>query len=57
MILSEHPYHGNEGLIRTYSDDAGKVLLQAETGAVYDEAIDTFPPRFTYTEIQTASAQ
>ena len=57
MILSEHPYNGNKKLIRTYSDDAGKALLQAETGAVYTEAIDIFPPRFTYTEIPRASEQ
>lgn len=56
MILTEHPYKGNKKLIRTYSDDADKVLLQAETGAVYDEAIDTFPSRFTYTEISGGSA-
>lgn len=56
MILTEHPYNGNKKLIRTYSDDADKALLQNETGAVYDEAIDTFPPRFTYTEISGASA-
>ena len=52
MILSEYPYKGNKRLIRTYSDDAGKALLQAETGRVYDEAIDVYPCKFTYKEIE-----
>lgn len=36
-------------LIRTYSD-AGFRILQTETGAVYDEAIDVKPLRYTYVE-------
>jgi hypothetical protein len=38
-------------LIRHYSD-AGKSLLQVETGIVYDEAVDVTPCRFTYTETE-----
>lgn len=39
------------GLIRTYSD-AGKRILQTETGLIYDEAIDTVPVRFSYQEVE-----
>lgn len=48
MIKQEY-YDTN--LIRTYSD-AGKRILQTETGAVYDEAIDVKPLRYTYVEIE-----
>ena len=51
MILTEHPYKGNAKLIRTYTNDPEKALLQAETGAVYKEAIDVYPLKFSYTEI------
>ena len=52
MILTEHPYQGNPKLIRTYTDDPEKALLQLETGAVYEEAIDVCPVRFTYAETE-----
>ncbi len=52
MILTEHPYQGNKKLIRTYSDDPTKVLLQQETGVVYEEAIDVYPQRFSYAETE-----
>ena len=52
MILTEHPYKGNKKLIRTYTDDPAKALLQLETGAVYEEAIDVYPRRFSYEEIE-----
>lgn len=51
MILSEYPYNGNQRLIRTFSDDPEKAILQAETGHVYDEAIDVYPCRFKYIEV------
>lgn len=51
MILTEHPYKGNKKLIRTYSDDTTKILRQNETGFEYEEAIDVYPVRFTYTEV------
>lgn len=51
MILTEHPFNGNKTLIRTYSDNVNKALLQVETNAIYDEAIDVYPSRFTYAEI------
>lgn len=37
------------GLIRHYSD-AGKMILQIETGALYSEAIDVTPCKYTYEE-------
>lgn len=37
-------------LYRSYSD-AGKDLLQAETGAVYSEAIDVESAAYTYQEV------
>lgn len=46
MIVQE-PY--SENLIRTYSD-ANMKIRQNETGAIYDEAIDVTPIRYTYTE-------
>lgn len=55
MIVTEYPYKGNPRLVRTYSD-SGKDLLQVETGHVYDEAIDTYPRRFTYVEKGDADA-
>lgn len=40
----------NDGtLIRHYSD-AGYMLLQNETGAMYSDPIDVYPCRYTYTE-------
>lgn len=38
-------------LTETYSDNAEKTLLQVETGAIYDKAIDVVPVRYTYQEI------
>ena len=52
MILTEHPYEGNKKLIRTYTDDPTKALLQRETGAVYEEAIDRFPCKYNYIETE-----
>ncbi|MBQ3529533.1 MAG: hypothetical protein IJA47_03465 [Oscillospiraceae bacterium] len=38
-------------LIRHYSD-SGMKLLQAETGIMYDEAIDIVPCQYTYEETE-----
>lgn len=35
--------------VRHYSD-SGKRIRQVETDAVYDEAVDLFPCRYTYVE-------
>lgn len=55
-IIQQHPYidwndQPHDNLIRTYSDDETKNLLQVETGIVYDDAIDTYPCRYTYEEV------
>ena len=39
----------SETLVRHYSDE-GMKIKQEETGAVYDEAVDVIPCRYTYTE-------
>lgn len=42
----------HENLIRHYTDDPEhKTLLQVETGANYDDAVDIYPCPFTYEEI------
>lgn len=51
MIVKE-PYKTRADgvqLVRTYSDE-GKRIIQNETGAVYDEAIDVEGASFTYSE-------
>lgn len=39
----------DERLVRHYSD-IGKMLVQSETGALYTEAIDAIPCRYSYEE-------
>ena len=56
MIKTQFPYIDDNGrehadLIKTWTDNSEKVLLQVETGAMYEEAIDLHPCRFTYQEI------
>ena len=56
MIFTQYPYidefgvaHNN--LIKTYTNDTTKTLKQVETGALYDEAVDVYPCRYTYEEV------
>lgn len=51
MIIKEFFIEREDGvkLYRTYSD-SNKILLQNETGAEYEEAIDVEDSAFTYTE-------
>ena len=54
-VIEIYPYvdeHGveNEKLVQHESDD-GKRIIQLETGRIYDEAIDSYPCRYTYAEI------
>ena len=51
MIKTEYPYNGDEILIRTYTDDETKQLLQVETETRYNVAIDVYPCKYTYTEV------
>lgn len=51
MIVQEEYKTRSDGvkLIRTYSD-AGKRIVQNETGVTYDEAIDVETAGYTYSE-------
>jgi len=56
MIKTQHPFFDENGIehpefIKHYTDDPDKILLQVETGYLYDEAIDLFPCQFTYQEV------
>lgn len=59
MVLTQVEYQNiidgsgkkHKDLVRTYSDDETKMLLQVETGITYDDAIDTYPCKYTYEEI------
>ena len=56
MIKTQHPFIDENGnahnnLIKTWTDDETKTLLQVETGQTYDEAIDVYPCQFTYQEV------
>ena len=56
MIHTQQPFIDDEGvehadLIKHWTDDENKVLLQVETGYVYGEAIDLYPCPYTYEEI------
>ena len=46
MIISERI---NEKIVRHYSDQKFKIK-QVETGAVYDDAYDLIPCKYTYIE-------
>ena len=47
MIKTE--YLIDEALVKHYSD-AGMLILQVETGTLYNEAIDIVPCPYNYTE-------
>lgn len=51
MIVTEFYCTREDGveLVRTFSDK-GVRIRQIETGAVYDEAVDVSPLRYTYEE-------
>lgn len=42
----------SDTLVRHYSD-AGVMIRQTETGALYSDAVDVVPCRYTYTETET----
>ena len=48
-LVSEHPYNGREDRIKHYSD-SGMMIRKNETGVLYEEAIDKYPCKYTYTE-------
>lgn len=53
MIVKEFYKTRKDGvnLYRTYSDEQYKIL-QVETGAIYDEAIDVETANYTYVETE-----
>lgn len=48
MIVEEYL---SETRVRHYSD-SGLMIRQVETGAVYEDAVDTVPCRYTYEETE-----
>ena len=56
MVKTQYPYVDDFGtehqnLIKHWTDDETKILLQVETGIMYEEAVDAYPCRFTYQEV------
>ena len=56
MIKTQYPFiDGNAvahtNLVKHWTDDPAKILLQVETGHMYNEAIDVYPCVFTYNEV------
>ena len=54
MIIQKNYINENgveTDLLETTTDDETKVLIQVETGCLYDKAIDKKPCKFTYQEI------
>ena len=52
MAIVTAKVKGHNGLIKTYSD-AGMMIRQEQTGAIYDEAIDVEFAGYTYVETDT----
>ena len=55
MLIEQYPFIDEEGvehdnLVKHYSDE-NKLILQVETGVKYAEAIDVYPCRYTYEEM------
>lgn len=50
-IVTEYPYNNNYTLVKTYAiDELGNhyKIQQVQTSIIFDEAIDTFPPKYNY---------
>lgn len=50
-IVTEYPYNNNYTLVKTYAiDELGNYykIQQVQTGIIFDEAIDAFPPKYNY---------
>ena len=52
MAIVTAKVKGRKGLIKTYSD-AGMMIRQEQTGAIYAEAIDVESAGYTYVETDT----
>lgn len=56
MIKEQYPYIDDFGvehddLVKHWTTNDKKIMLQVETGDLYEEAIDAYPCRFTYEEV------
>lgn len=56
MIQTQYPFIDDFGtehpnLIKHWTDDETKILLQIETGIMYEEAVDIYPCPYTYEEV------
>ena len=54
-VVEQYPYVNTEGKedygrVKHYSD-GGKMIVQRETGCIYEEAVDVCPCPFTYEEL------
>lgn len=50
-IVTEYPYNNNYTLVKTYAiDELGShyKIQQVQTGAIFEEAIDQYPPKYSY---------
>lgn len=52
MAIVVEKVEGSQNLIKTYSD-AGLMIQQKQTGAIYEEAIDVDSTGYTYIETDT----
>jgi hypothetical protein len=51
MVTSKHIEINGRTLIK-HESDAGKIILQVETGREYSSAVDVIPCRYTYEETE-----
>lgn len=54
-VIEIYPYVDEQGIehenLVQHKSDEGKQIIQLETGRIYDEAIDSYPCRYTYAEM------
>lgn len=54
-VIKIYPYVDEQGIehenLVQHKSDEGKQIIQLETGRIYDEAIDSYPCRYTYAEM------
>lgn len=58
-ILEQYPYVDefgveHEDLVKHYSDNE-KPIVQLQTGNEYEEAIDTYPCKYVYVQVEEAA--
>lgn len=60
-VIEEYPYIDAEGnerpdLVKHYSDE-GKQIVKEGTSDIYEEAVDNYPCKFTYAEVEEPTEQ